>query len=129
MALTYNVNLFGTNEKIHFHFNEELLKQNNFQYNTPLFSFPESWSYHKNWVINSLELCFYVRYYLKSYKGAQLDINVIDNDFGQPYDYQLILERHPYNATALKVRDLVEKEMEKLQAVGILSGHIEGEYI
>lgn len=56
-------------------------------------------------------------------------IDVLDEAFLQPYDYQRILSGHPYHETALIVQEQVEKWMDYLQKSGVLSGHIRGEYI
>ena len=51
-------------------------------------------------------------------------IDVLDEAFLQPYDYQRILSE-----TALIVQEQVERWMDYLQEKGVLSGHIRGEYI
>ena len=61
--------------------------------------------------------------------GSDIRIDVLDEAFCQPYDYQYILERNPTFGVALKVKEQVEKWMKYLQDNGVLSGHIEGEYI
>lgn len=58
-----------------------------------------------------------------------LYIIVIDDEFGQPYDYQYYLQNNPDFEFAIKIKDEVEYLMEMLQGKGILSGHIKGEYI
>lgn len=61
--------------------------------------------------------------------AEDLCIDVLDEDFGQPYDYQRYLKNIPENEFAIKIRDKVEYWMEYLQDEGVLSGHIKGEYI
>lgn len=61
--------------------------------------------------------------------GSDIAIDVLNEDFLQPYDYQYILERNPNFECALKVRDFVEREIEWLQSYGVLSGHKRGQYI
>ncbi len=56
-------------------------------------------------------------------------IDVLDEDFLQPYDYQRILRHDPHHELALVVLDQVEDWMEELQTAGVLSGHKRGEYI
>ena len=56
-------------------------------------------------------------------------IDVLDEAFCQPYDYQRILYDHPNHETALIVQNEVEKWMDYLQKKGVLSGHVRGEYI
>lgn len=58
-----------------------------------------------------------------------LRIDVLDEDYCQPYDYQSMLENNPTFAPALKVQKFVEECMAYLRNKGVLSGHIEGEYI
>ena len=61
--------------------------------------------------------------------GSDINIQVIDEDFCQPYDYQYMLENNPNFTLALLVRECVEEQMQKLQDVGILSGHNKYDYI
>lgn len=61
--------------------------------------------------------------------GSDIDISVIDEDFGQPYDYQYLLRKNPNHTCAKVVKEQVEKWMSYLQDNGVLSGHIYGEYI
>lgn len=56
-------------------------------------------------------------------------IDVLDEAFCQPYDYQRILYDHPNHETALIVQNEVEKWMDYLQKKGVLSGHVRREYI
>ena len=58
-----------------------------------------------------------------------LSIDILDEDFCQPYDYQSMLDKNTTFAPALMVRDFVEEWMKYLQENEILSGHIIGEYI
>ena len=58
-----------------------------------------------------------------------LRIDVLDEEFCQPYDYQAILDRDSDFPFALLVERKVEKYMEYLQDKGVLSGHARGEYI
>ena len=61
--------------------------------------------------------------------GSDISINVIDEDFIQPYDYQKILEKDPNHTMSLDVKEQVERWMKYLQDNGVLSGHEYGEYI
>ena len=61
--------------------------------------------------------------------GSDIDIWILDDDFGQPYDYQRILSRNPKHECANIVKEQVEKWMAYLQDNGVLSGHNYGEYI
>lgn len=60
---------------------------------------------------------------------SDIRIDVLDDDFCQPYDYQSILNKDPNFELALIVLEQVEKWMEYLQFKGVLSGHVKGEYI
>lgn len=59
----------------------------------------------------------------------EADIYVLDDDYGQPYDYQRILRDNPEHEFAKKVRDEVESFMKFYEERGILTGHVIGEYI
>lgn len=58
-----------------------------------------------------------------------LRIDVLDEMFGQPYDYQYLLKRNPSKGYPAQVHDAVEQEMARLQDAGVLFGHVVGEYI
>lgn len=61
--------------------------------------------------------------------GSDIRIDVLDENFCQPYDYQYMLEKNPTFKFALDVKEQVEKWMEYLQNNGVLSGHNKGDYI
>lgn len=61
--------------------------------------------------------------------GSDIRIDVLDEDFCQPYDYQSMLRKNPTFEPALIVLDQVEEHMKYLQSKGVLSGHVKGEYI
>lgn len=58
-----------------------------------------------------------------------LTIDLLDEDFCQPYDYQSMLDKNPTFKYALKVQAFVEEWMKYLQDKGVLIGHVVGEYI
>ena len=60
---------------------------------------------------------------------SDISIDVLDEDFCQPYDYQSMLHKNPTFEPALIVYEQVEELMEYLQSKGVLSGHVKGEYI
>ena len=62
---------------------------------------------------------------------TDIRIDVLDEDFCQPYDYdyQSMLHKNPTFEPALIVYEQVEELMEYLQSKGVLSGHVKGEYI
>lgn len=61
--------------------------------------------------------------------GSDIRIDVLDEDFCQPYDYQHMLNKDPKFKPALITLKQVEEYMEYLQSKGVLSGHVKGEYI
>ena len=61
--------------------------------------------------------------------GSDWCIDVLDEDFGQPYDYQWILSRDPDFAYARKVAVNVERELRILADAGVLVGWREGMYV
>lgn len=61
--------------------------------------------------------------------GSDICIDVLDEDWCQPYDYQKMLYNNPKFECALIVWEQVEKWMKYLSDNGIISGHIYGEYI
>lgn len=61
--------------------------------------------------------------------GSRLKIEVLDENFGQHYDYQDILKRHPTLPNALSVKKLVEDSLESLTEAGVLTGYKRGIYI
>ena len=58
-----------------------------------------------------------------------LRIDVLDEDFCQPYDYQLMLDKDANFEPCLIVKKQVEEWMKFLMDKGVLSGHEYGEYI
>ncbi len=56
-------------------------------------------------------------------------IDIIDEDFLQPYDYQHMLDETPTFSYALKVQKRVEQFMQYLAEIGVVSGHNFGDYI
>lgn len=61
--------------------------------------------------------------------GGDIEIITLDENFCQPYDYQIILDHSPTHKLASMIRDKVEEQMDYLQSAGVLSGHNRGEYI
>lgn len=59
----------------------------------------------------------------------QFSIDVLYEDFLQPYDYQYILKRNPTHEFALKIKGNVEKQMLYLMKKGIISDYKIGDYI
>ena len=60
---------------------------------------------------------------------SDLRIDVLDENWCQPYDYQYMLEEKPNFQFAREIKNKVEEQMAYLQDAGVLSGHVYGEYI
>jgi hypothetical protein len=58
--------------------------------------------------------------------GNRFRLDILDEDFLQPYDYQNILERSPNHEFALGVRKAVEEVLEFLSKVRIIQGYEKG---
>ena len=61
--------------------------------------------------------------------NSDIQIDVLDEDFLQPYDYQYMLDKNPTFKPCLIVKEQVEEWMKYLQDSGVLNGHVYGEYI
>ena len=61
--------------------------------------------------------------------NSDIEIDILDEDFLQPYDYQRMLCNNPTFEPAVIVKEQVEEWMKYLQDNGVLSGHVYGEYI
>ena len=61
--------------------------------------------------------------------GSDIMIDVLDEDYLQPYDYQYFLSKNPRHEISLIVKEQVENLMTYLQDNGVLSGHEYGDYI
>lgn len=90
--------------------------------------------YQKGYWYFCRSLCFNIIFDISINKKEPEDfrIDVLDDDFFQPYDYQFMLSSKAYgeyNPVAIKVYDEIEKWMEFFKEKGIISGHEKGEYI
>ena len=61
--------------------------------------------------------------------GSDWVVDVLDECFLQPYDYQGLLERNPDNGDARAVADECERQYRLLTEAGILTGWHEGMYV
>ena len=61
--------------------------------------------------------------------NSDIQIDVLDESFCQPYDYQYMLDKNPEFEPALVVKEQVEDWMKYLQDNEVISGHVYGEYI
>lgn len=79
------------------------------------------------WEIPGLESIYFSVRIPKPYALVQeLDISTIDEDFGQPLEWQ---SGYCTEDVFQKCQSFIELKMGVLQSLGILSGHIPGEYI
>lgn len=62
-------------------------------------------------------------------KNNSIQIDIFDNVFLQPYDYQKMLQYDSHPKIAEKVHELVQVEMKKLINTGIITGYTPGDYI
>lgn len=62
-------------------------------------------------------------------EDKDIRIDVLDEDFLQPYDYQWMLSSNPNFEPCLIVKEQVEEWMKYLKKQGILHGHEYGDYI
>lgn len=122
------VNSHGVNAKIKAHIlpYEEMKSIGFTNYYEPNWYFCRSIKFPKETRYRGFDISFNISI---PKDGSDICIDVLDEDFCQPYDYQMILNRNPTFPTALIVLDQVEQYMEYLQSKGVLSGHVKGEYI
>jgi hypothetical protein len=66
---------------------------------------------------------------IKKSNSNDLQIDILDEAWCQPYDYQTMLERDKSFEPCLVVKEQVEEWMKYLQDNGVLSGHEHGKYI
>lgn len=120
---TVKVNKHGTNIAIQHHIlPDEEMKKYHFKKNEDgVWSFVKTHTIHK-----TLDLCLWIR--LIPETGITI-IDILDDDFCQPYDYQGMLAKGTDNKYAIGAYEWVEMQMEYLQEAGILSGHNRGDYI
>lgn len=83
------------------------------------------WYFHECW--GDIEISFNVR--IPKDNPKDLEIDVLDENFLQPYDYQYILSRIPDQKVALMVKNRVDRCMTRLIDGGVLSGWKVGDYL
>lgn len=62
-------------------------------------------------------------------KTGHIEIEVLDENFLQPYQYQELLKNCPHAEFALKVHEAVQEQMKYLMDKGIITGYRLGDYI
>lgn len=88
---------------------------------------PERWYFCKYGIGGHQDISFSI----SVAKDDETDwrIDVLDENFLQPYDYQAMLDRKTDHPLPYAVQEDVEYWMEYLKQKGIINGHEYGEYI
>ncbi len=105
---------------------DEMRKIGFTNYNEPYWHFSKLIKFPKDKRYKDFEISFGVTI---PKNGEELQIDVLDEDFCQPYDYQKMLKSNPYFEPCLIVKEQVEEWMKYLMERGVLHGHKYGEYI
>lgn len=128
MEQDVKVNSHGTNTKIQRHIlSDERMREIGFtDYAADRWYFARGISFPKEKRFRGINLSFNVAI---PKDGSEISIDILDDAYCQPYDYQYLLYKTPTFTIALIVQEQVEKWMEYLQENGVLSGHVRGEYI
>ena len=85
------------------------------------------WSYTKHLVKPDSDISLYIS--IPKNNPSDISIDVLDDLFCQPYDYQHLLDVSPENEFAFSVYKEVEHCMKLLTDAGIITGHEMGAYI
>lgn len=123
------VNEHGVNAKIRATIlpDEQMRKIGFTDYSKETWYFLKCIKFQKEKRYRNFEISFSVS--IRKNNSDDLRIDVLDEDFCQPYDYQAMLEKDPKFEPCLIVKEQVEEWMKYLQDSGVLSGHEYGEYI
>lgn len=109
---------------------DEVMKRSGFTLNGLTDNTRQFWLYEKELFDFSIAEELYFRVFIPIAKPDDLQIEVIDNEFGEPFDYQhMLMNGVGCETTNKRVYEMVEEEMAYLQEQGVLSGHIKGDYI
>lgn len=121
-------NKYGTNKAIIYTIlsDDEMRKIGFTDYNKPHWYFSKLIKFPKDKKYKGFEISFGVTI---PKNGEELRIDVLDEDFCQPYDYQNMLNDNPYFEPCLIIKEQVEEWMKYLEEQGVLHGHKYGEYI
>ena len=87
----------------------------------------DTWYFCKMRNVNRLRVSFNVS--INKNDPDDLRIDVLDEEWLQPYDYQRILTHYPSNRYAPVVKKWVDKLMTKLVDAGVLSNWQVGDYV
>ncbi len=89
---------------------------------------PESWYYTRS-LGSTITFNLSVDKVTRKDGQHKFVIDVLDEDFLQPYDYQYMLVKDPNFKFALDIKERVEEQMQLLQDAGIIEGFVRGMYI
>lgn len=124
MASNIEVNEHGTNRNIKYHILSDAdMKTAGFRLVTNSSLYGDYWYFCK---FLQNEITFNVHILADGSDGW---IDVLDEDFGQPYDYQYMLEKDSSHPFANYVKEEVEHWMKMLADAGIIEGHEYGQFI
>ena len=84
--------------------------------------------YNERWVLIK-PLISSIDFYFTIESNNDFCIDIIDDDFGQPYDYQYYLSKNPNNNFALQVQKKVNKLMQIFLNEGLIYEYKIGDYI
>jgi len=117
----FQINNNGNNELIKYYIlSDEDMRDIGFT------DYNEKFWYYATTLDKTMEISFNIRIYKETGEG---EIDIFDDEFGQPYDYQGILHEDPTKELPLEIFHKVEKEMKYLTEQGVISGHEFGDYI
>lgn len=86
-----------------------------------------TWYFYRVRNISGLSVSFNVS--INKSNPDDLRIDVLDEDFCQPYDYQYILSHNKNNKYALEVKRWIDNMMTSLVDAGVLSNWQVGDYV
>ena len=66
---------------------------------------------------------------VKKNNPSNFTIDILDDNWCQPYDYQKMLLNNPYLKTGLKIHNKVQEIMKKLMDNGVIENYTLGDYI
>lgn len=115
------VNSYGTNKNIKAHIlPESKMRKIGFTDHNP-----NVWYFSKVW--DDVDISFNVS--IPKNESAEIHIDVLDEMFLQPYDYQYILKNMPSHPIASTIKNRVDEQMVYLIENGVLSNWEVGDYV
>ncbi len=86
----------------------------------------KNWYYMKTLIGGNIPISFNVTI---SKKTSKVQIEILDENWLQHYNYQSILERDPNNKFANEIHKKVQEQMKLLMDKGIITGYKENDFI